>query len=235
MRTARKVLAVMVKRFWWVVLASGLACSSAGQGSGNADDDARGRESTQAEASGANARQNGARQNGARGNETDLAPDDVASGARDELNLLETETGLVVQIERDGQLIERSCAGTCGDVCSGCLLEACQLSGIPSLCNAAADACENRCNACSGINAQSGTCEAPSCAGNLSCYFTTVGVPEEFLDVVRGVSSGPVTPQPGPDPAPVDRGAADPNAAAPNAESNSGQSSGEGSGQGSYY
>lgn len=122
------------------------------------------------------------------------------------MNLLETETGLVVQLERDGQLIERSCAGTCGDVGSGCLLEACQLSGIPSLCNAAADACENRCNACSGINTRAGTCEAPS-------------YPAE-----RGASSA--------DPNAADPNAATPNAES-NSGQNSGESSGQGSG--SYY
>jgi hypothetical protein len=151
------------------------------------------------------------------------------------LRLLETETGLVVQIERDGQLIERSCGGSCGDVCQGCLFEACQLSAASALCNAAAEVCENRCNVCLNANGET-TCEAVSCAGDLSCYFVTLGVPEEFRDVVRGVSLEPVSSQPvSPEP-----GTSDPESAATPADPGAGEpgaeepSSGEGNGSGAY-
>jgi len=145
--------------------------------------------------------------------------------------LLETATGLVVQVERDGQLFERACTGTCGDVCKGCLLEACQLSAAPALCNSAAETCENRCNACVNVNGQS-MCDAPSCVGDLSCYFVTVGVPEEFRDVVRGAGEpvSPLSPPGTSDPAEPTT-PAEPNVAQPNqGQSSATPSSGDGRG-----
>jgi len=219
----------MIQRLWWVALAAGLACSSSGQGSAGADGDA--------------ARARAGAESAAPGSTTELDPElDPGPGANaaEELRLLETETGLVVQLERDGQLIERSCTGTCYDVCQGCLLEACRFSSEAALCNSAADVCENRCSACVSVNQQA-TCEAPSCAGDLSCYFVTLGVPEEFRNAVRGGSGEPGQPQPlSPEPgtsdpesaaAPAVPGAADPNAGQPNAAESS---SGEGNGAGSY-
>jgi hypothetical protein len=213
----------MIKQLWWVALASGLACSSSGQSSAGNDD------ATRAPGAGSEAP----------GNTTELAAEERGQNTRavDELSLLETENGLVLQIERDGQVSQRACAGTCYDVCQGCLLEGCQLSGAPALCNAAADTCENRCNVCAGVGTQAQACDMPSCAGDLSCYFVTLGVPEEFRNAVRGVSPELVTPQPvspepgasNPEPAatPVEPGSADPNAGQPS-------SSGDSNGPGAY-
>ena len=188
----------MIKQLWWVALASGLACSSSGQGSADTDDDT-------------------ARARSGSGTELPAGDLDPGASAAEKLRLLETATGLVVQVERDGQKTQLACAGTCNDVCQGCLLEACQLSAAPGLCNSAAEACENRCNACVSVNGQT-TCDAPSCVGDLSCYFVTVGVPEEFRDVVRGVSGEPGSPLPPPgtsDPAEPAATPAEPNVAEP--------------------
>jgi hypothetical protein len=213
----------MIKQLWWVALVSGLACSSSGQGSAGGNGDG--------------ARTRAGAGSGAQANTTQLPPGDPAEGANaaDEWSLLETATGLVVQIERDGQQIQRSCGGSCADVCKGCLLEACQLSATPGLCNTAADVCENRCNACLSANGEA-TCDAVSCAGDLSCYFVTLGVPEEFRDVVRGVSGEVVSPQPvSSQPVSPEPGTSDPERAATPADPGAGEpSSGEGNGSGAY-
>jgi hypothetical protein len=112
---------------------------------------------------------------------TDLAP--AAAGAV-KLDLVQAESGLVLDVVRNGVSTRLACGTTCQSVCEGCLNEACSASASRLVCNAAASDCSARCDVCMG-STSAASCEQPSCAGDLSCYFGTVGVPEEYREIAR--------------------------------------------------
>jgi hypothetical protein len=116
--------------------------------------------------------------------------------------LIETPDGLAVQMQRDGQLQVQACGLSCEDFCQGCLLGACAAGGEVALCGAAAQLCVSSCLTCGSPGAGLGTCGAPACVGDPSCYFRELGIPADMRELATrpGISTpgSNVTPDPNP-------------------------------------
>jgi hypothetical protein len=150
--------------FAWLLLSAGIlaSCSSSDESAGKRTDSTPARPSA---------------------NET-LTDLDPATRSAVKLELVQEESGLVLDVVRNGVSTRLSCGTTCQSVCEGCLNEACSASASRLVCDAAASDCSARCDVCMSSTSSAG-CEQPSCAGDLSCYFGTIGVPEEYREIAR--------------------------------------------------